>query len=276
MIATPAPTRPAAPRARGGSTPRPRRRSVRRRPLGRPRDPGARLAAAAVLISALVSQRRQELVDQIAVGCVNFNHIKSCFFGSNRTIPECLNGFIDFFCCHRCRCFVLIVESNRARCLDVTVNSRFSPCMSQLNACFCTICFHQSDDFSLTVDMGIIPNAKVPRGNASNWLDCSRFGDDQPDTPNCARRIMDTVPIGDMAIFFIALIHAHRGHNDAVLEMDSLKLKFFEKFCHVKFLLQSLYKELVYRKSCRASIRKPRIGCYSKNNPHENSRFHGG
>ena len=61
-------------RVNSGNSPRPDVAHRRRRPRD---EPGAVLERAAVLVGALIAQRRQELVKQIAVRGVDLDHAKA-------------------------------------------------------------------------------------------------------------------------------------------------------------------------------------------------------
>jgi len=200
---------------------------------------GAVFKAAAVGVGALVGERREELVEQIAVRGVDLDDVESCGVGALRGLGKGLNDGVDARLIEGLRGGVVGCEWNGAggNWLPATVrgwNHMFSPCggrghgglasgMGELNAGAYALAVDEVDDAPEARDVAVLVDAEVVGCNAAFGDDGGSFKDDEASSTLGAAAEMNEMPIGGEAI--VGRVLAHRGDADAVGKGDRSKLK---------------------------------------------------
>ena len=192
------------------------------------------LAAAAVDVGAAVDQRRQELVDEIAMGKVQFDQIDADFARAPRRVAPCRLHALDPLDVHdrRWRMHIIAVIRRRDRCPSALLrrhrpadherrqDGRLAAGMRELHAEFrgaeLTI---ETNDMSERLLVRIRVEAQAHGRNAPGRLDRCSLGDREPKIGQRVGAEMNGVPLARMAI--LRGILAHRREHDPVVQRQS-------------------------------------------------------
>ena len=205
----------------------------------RPRDlaaePHAVFERAAVVVGALVGDRRQKRMRQIAVRVVQLDRVEADPHRALRRIDECLAHPRDVGLVHRARRVPAVAERNRRRrhgrprilsglertaALPGPLRRSLAAGVRELDAelggadprqCAMTRCI------ACLVGVGIEPGAAV--GDAAVPLDVGRLDHQQAGAGIRQHAEMRHVPVGRAAV--IGAVLAHRRDHDAVGEFET-------------------------------------------------------
>ncbi|MNO56840.1 hypothetical protein D3C76_473620 [compost metagenome] len=186
--------------------------------------------ATAVLVAALVAQRREKLMQQVTMGGMDLDHLET---GLQRPLgrgDEGIDDGLDVVLAQFTRCGVFRVESDFRRPhrlpaalldLDAAVlaqpramSAGLAPSVGQLDTGHGALGGDEAGDALQRGDLLVAPEAEVFSGDAPLVGDRDGLGDHQAGATHGATAQMDKVPIVGQAID--GGILAHRRHGDAV------------------------------------------------------------
>ena len=198
--------------------------------------------AAAVLVVAQVGERRQELVDQVAVRGMDIEHVEARLVGAPRRLAPALDDFGDFGARQRAGRGIRrrridaargdqlpllpIVDLGRWLQRRTTLPGpeapRLATGMAELDAGHGIV---QADEVDAALEAGhegVVPDPEIAHRAAAAPLDLGRFHDDQRCPARGVAAGIHQVPVGGKAIDRRILMH--RRDDDTVLQRDVAQL----------------------------------------------------
>ena len=195
---------------------------------------GAVVEAAAVFVLAEIGDGREEFVDEIAVGAVDFDDLKPGGEGAARGGDERFDQRFDFGGGEGVGDGVAFAEGDGAGGYDLPavglrggdglaavpgeIATGFAAGVGELDAGDGALGLEKIDDAAERSDVVVLPDAEVAVGDAAGRFDGSGFHDDEAGAADGAGAEMDEVPIAGEAID--GGVFAHGGDCDAVGEGD--------------------------------------------------------
>ena len=171
----------------------------------------------AVAIRAIIRQRRQEFVYQVAVRRVQLDHPEPCGKGAYCCVAKCIDHARDAASRHRLRLRIALRERDRTRChhlrptamlgrdgttaIPRTVRTRLSTGVRELNARYRALRFDEVRDALQHRNVCVIPNAQILRADAPFGDDGGGLGEHQRGTTHRELPQMHEMPIVRQAIF---------------------------------------------------------------------------
>ena len=185
---------------------------------------------AAVFVVALIAQRRQELVNQIAVRRVDLDHANARFPRAPRARGESGDDFADAVARQRLRHRIVVGERQRARRHDLRPSAfrfgqtalaiprppraRLASGVRELHAGDAALRMDEARDPRERLDVRVAPDAEILRTDPPLGQDRRRLGDHQPRAAHRAAAKVDEVPVVREPIHRRVL--AHRRHEHAI------------------------------------------------------------
>src|SRR5262249_26662700 len=197
------------------------------------REPQAVLEGSTVLVGAVVAERGQERVDQVAVRGVDFHDVETGFDRAARRLPEVRGDTVDFGFCEsmrrrilrterdrtrRCRLPAAFIFGNRGAPFPRPSDARLASGVRQLDPGGGALLLYEPGDSRQKLAMLILPDTQVPGRNPSAWLDGGRLGEYESRASDGPASEMDEVPVVGEAIF--ARILAHGRDCDTITQQD--------------------------------------------------------
>ncbi len=194
--------------------------------------------ASAVLVGALVRKRREEFVEEVAMGGVDFNEIEAGGLGTMCGCNEVGSDLVHACAIQRCGDGVGLVEADgrggdglpatfRGRdgtdFLPWNSHAGFAASMGELCACVGAVLVEKGGDALEFRDVLVLPDTEVAGGDASFGADGVGFCDNQAGAANRAAAEVDQVPVIRKAVY--GGVFAHGGDGDAVWESEAAKLE---------------------------------------------------
>lgn len=208
-------------------------------------EANAILERSAVLISAMIGERREKFVREISVGAVKFEGFESGGEGAACGLGERFDDGVDSSEGERfgrpfLRAKWNVAGSNSlpspgfqrylsAIVLPWNVAACFSSGVRNLNAGNRAVLLNESRDALEHRDVFVFVDSMIAGANASACFYRSGFDDDKSSTTHGAAAEMDEVPIGRKSI--VARVLAHRRNGDAVAIRDVADCERCEKMC---------------------------------------------
>src|ERR1039458_1306172 len=201
-------------------------------------EASAILKTAAVCIGALISEGREELVEQIAVGGVNLDKVKARLEGAPRSLAKGFNCGVDAGLIKRLghgiarrkcegagrnRLPAAILGQEQALSVKGHGHAAFSSGVGQLNAGASALRVEKACDARKCRDVLVFPDAEIAVGDAAFRRDCGGFNHDQSGAALCAGPKMDEMPIRGESV--LRRILAHGRNADSIRKDDRTKLK---------------------------------------------------
>ena len=184
--------------------------------------------AAAITVSALVGAALQELVEQVAVGTVDFYTVEAGCFGVFCALAIGVNDVSNFFSFQRARGHVILHRPDQAdvpgrlegarshRQLAIQINRVGNTAhMPELQDDLAAGGMHRLGDGAPATHLFSRPNAGGVRVADTHWRDGRGFADDQPGA-GALHVILSHHRVGHTA--FISTAASQRGHDDAVVQ----------------------------------------------------------
>ena len=193
---------------------------------------------AAIGIGALVGEGREELVKQVAVGCVDFKEVKASAEGALGASGKGADNGIDPGLIQRLWNRVVGCEGDRAgadrlpsafcgRKQLIADKGRghagFTSGVGELNAGTHSLTVDEFDDAREAVNVLVLVNSEVVGGDAAFGNDGGGLKHNEAGTTLCASAEVDHVPVVGKTVLRGVL--AHGRDADAVGEGDRTKLK---------------------------------------------------
>ena len=192
--------------------------------------------AAAILVVAHVGERREELVDQVAVRHVEIENVEARLVGAPRRLAPALDDFGNLGPREGARSRIgrwrvdaarrdqlppfpipdLRRRLQRRAAFPRPEAPRLAARVAELEARHRIV---QADEVGAALearDVGIVPETEVPHRTAAAALDLGRFHDDQPRATGGEPARIHQVPVGGEALLRRILVHGR--HDDPVLE----------------------------------------------------------
>ena len=192
--------------------------------------------AAAVFVVAQIRERREELMDQVAVRAMDIEHLEARLVRAPRRLAPALDHLGDFRMRQRARRRIALRRVHRARrdklprvpvgdlgrrlerpaALPRPEAPRLAPRMPELDARHRVVQADEIDAALQAGNEGVVPQAEIADRAAAAPLDLGGFHDDEA---GAARRVaprIHQVPVGREAVDGRILMH--RRDHDAVLQ----------------------------------------------------------
>ena len=203
-------------------------------------DAGAVLKATAVLVGSGVDQRREELVDEVAMGSVDFDEFEASFDAAASALCESVGDACDAF---ECESFGLngfrgealgrggidgppaaIGDGDRIAVIAPgSAGGGFEASVGELGSGYGTVLAEKADDTREGLDVCVLPDAEVGGTDAALGDDSGGFGEDGARAPNGASAEVDEMPVVGKAVF--ARVLAHGGDGNAVTKRNIADLE---------------------------------------------------
>ena len=203
---------------------------------------------AAVFVVALIAQRRQELVNQIAVRRVDFDDANARVPRAPRARGEGGDDFADAVVRQRLRLRIVVGERQRARRHDLRPSAfrfghearaiprppraRLASGVRELHARDAALRMDEMRDPRELLDVRVAPDAEILRTDPPFGQDRRRLGDHQAGAAHRAAAEVNEVPIVRETIHRRVL--AHRRHEHAIGEGDVPDAERIEKLRSVR------------------------------------------
>ncbi len=201
---------------------------------------------AAVLILALIAERRQELMQQIAVGSMQLHHLEIRRQCPPRCSNERLDDLIDLCLVQLGRRGVLGIESDLGRAhghpptfcrRDAATFAKpwapsagLAPGVRDLNGRYRALRRDEAGDSLQGLDLAIMPKAKILRGDTAVFGHGNGFGKDQPGTADGAATQVHQMPVVGQAV--LRRVLAHGGDHDTVRQGQLAQGKGLQQLAH--------------------------------------------
>src|SRR5258705_6186298 len=193
------------------------------------------LEAAAVFVRALVAQRREKLVQQVAVRAMELDQPEAGVECARGRVAKGGDHSADARDVEGMRHLRPLAEGNRARRPDGRpsalvrrerpaaaprrVTARLAPGVRELHSWYRTLRGDEARDAREHVDVLVAIDSQIERRDASIRGNGGGFGDDEPRTSHGPASEMDDVPVIGEAVD--AGVFTHRTHADAIPTGDA-------------------------------------------------------
>ena len=199
-------------------------------------DAGAVLKAATVLVGAGVDQGREELVNEVAVGSVDFDEFEASFEAAASSFAESAGDARDALRRQRFGLNGFGGEALRRGGIDGTPAAigdgddgstliaprnggrGFEASVGKLGSGYGTVVAKEANYTRQVLDMRVLPDAEIGGTDAAPGDDGGSFGEDGACAPNGASAEVDEMPVVGEAVF--AGVLAHGGNGNAVTKRD--------------------------------------------------------
>src|SRR3954447_26893061 len=183
----------------------------------------------AVFVRAHVAERREELVQEIAVRHVQLDDVEACIQRQLGGPDELLDDLLDLAGGELVRNRLAVAKWNRTRRERLPgmrtfanetsapprcIGRGFPPRVSELDAGDRAIAFDEGGDAAERIGVLLRPDAAIPRGNAAFRRDAARFDHHQSGAADCAAAEVDEMPVRREAV--LARVLAHWRNENAV------------------------------------------------------------
>jgi hypothetical protein len=203
-------------------------------------DAGAVLKAATVLVGAGVDQWREELVNEVAVGSVDFDEFKASFEGAASALGESMGDASDAFGSESIGLNGFRREALCGRGIDGTpaafgggnwsaviaprdAGGGFEPSVGELSCGYGTVLAEEAHYTSEVLDVRVLPDAEVGRTDAALGDDGGSFGEDGACAAKGASPEVDEMPVIGKAVFAGILAHGRNGNAVAKRNIADLE-----------------------------------------------------
>lgn len=192
---------------------------------------------APVLVGAIVAGRRQELVEKVAVGGMNFHGLEPGPQRPPGRVAKRRDDPLDARLVQRLgrrvisegsrarrhRLPAAFLRPQRAAAVPRTAHRRLAPRVRQLNRRHGPLLLDEARDPGQSLDVRVVPDAQVVRRNASFRQHRGGLQDDQSYAARGAAAVVNDVPVIREAVHRRVL--AHRRHADAVAQRYAPQLQ---------------------------------------------------
>lgn len=186
-----------------------------------------------------VAERRQELVDEVPVSPVDLNDIKASFNRALGSLSKLLDKPLDLLSGQFLGMSVVLVEGNRTGANDVvwpsanalighglvrsaanprSEGARLAAGVGNLNGSLDALAVDEVGDSAQRSDLGVLPQARVLRGDAAAGLNGGGFDEDEARAVEGQLAEVHQVEVGQVAV--VGAVLAHGRHDDAVVQLD--------------------------------------------------------
>lgn len=202
------------------------------------READAVFERAAVVVGAVIGEGREELVEEVAVGAVDFDEIEAGGEGTVGSCSEVGDDPVHAGAVEGGGCGVVLVERDggggyglpasfggrdEAGLLPGSGHGGFTSGVGELGAGIHAVFVEEGGDVTELGDVFVFPDSEVGGGDAGFGADGIGFGDDEGCAADGAAREMDEVPVVSEAV--VRGVLAHGGDGDAVGEDEAAKLQ---------------------------------------------------
>jgi hypothetical protein len=203
------------------------------------------LEAAAVGISAPIGKRRQELMQQVTMGSVDFDGLEAGRQRSPRRCDEGRRHGGNFVRRHFMGNGITLAESDGRRRdrhpaalfrtqgalrLPAQPDAGLAAGMRQLDGRHAAVLGGKTGDPGQRGDLFVFPQTEIARADSPGRRHRRRLDDQQTGAAHRPTAVMNEVPVGSHAV--PCRILAHRRNADTVAEHDVAEAKRFEQMIH--------------------------------------------
>src|SRR5579871_4945456 len=242
------------------------------------KQPRTILEAAAVLVAAMIRERRVKAVQKVSVCRVDFQPLKAGVARAPDRRNKRLTNTREPVIVEWFRSAPSFVEGNRARAGDWpsarfvrhvmsafpwTSARSFSAGVGKLYSGHRAVSLHESRDPRQWLGVRVGPDPHVMRRNAADCFHGGRLDDHQRRAADGARSQMHKMPVGGESV--LATVLAHRRYSDAIPQAHSAKRDGFKEMGHVfKELLSTDYTDFTDEDlACSESVDQIPSSCFA-------------